>query len=99
MVAITPRHRHPTEVAPDVALETTLFVNTYFIGDPAGAHGWILVDAGLPGFADRIRQAAQQRFGHSARPSAIVLTHGHFDHVGSLRALADLWNVPIYAHP
>jgi glyoxylase-like metal-dependent hydrolase (beta-lactamase superfamily II) len=32
-------------------------------------------------------------------PSAIVLTHGHFDHVGSLRRLAAEWRVPIYAHP
>lgn len=28
-----------------------------------------------------------------------MLTHGHFDHVGSLQALAEHWNVPIYAHP
>jgi glyoxylase-like metal-dependent hydrolase (beta-lactamase superfamily II) len=27
-----------------------------------------------------------------------LLTHGHFDHVGSLRDLADFWNVPVYAH-
>ena len=47
MVALTPRRHHPTEVAPDIALETTLFVNTYFIGDPAGAHGWILVEPEL----------------------------------------------------
>jgi glyoxylase-like metal-dependent hydrolase (beta-lactamase superfamily II) len=27
-----------------------------------------------------------------------VLTHGHFDHVGSVIELADYWNVPVYAH-
>jgi glyoxylase-like metal-dependent hydrolase (beta-lactamase superfamily II) len=26
------------------------------------------------------------------------MTHGHFDHVGSLETLADHWDVPIYAH-
>ena len=28
-----------------------------------------------------------------------MLTHGHFDHVGSARQLADAWDVPLYAHP
>jgi glyoxylase-like metal-dependent hydrolase (beta-lactamase superfamily II) len=28
-----------------------------------------------------------------------MLTHGHFDHVGSARLLADAWDVPLYAHP
>ena len=32
------------------------------------------------------------------RPSAIVLTHGHFDHVGALNALRETWDVPIYCH-
>jgi hypothetical protein len=34
-----------------------------------------------------------------ARPAAIVMTHGHFDHVGALASLAERWDVPIYAHP
>jgi glyoxylase-like metal-dependent hydrolase (beta-lactamase superfamily II) len=45
-----------------------------------------------------IRRAAEQRFGKGARPAAIVLTHGHFDHVGALAELAEEWDVPIYAH-
>ena len=31
-------------------------------------------------------------------PEAIILTHGHFDHVGSLERLLQLWDVPVYAH-
>jgi glyoxylase-like metal-dependent hydrolase (beta-lactamase superfamily II) len=27
------------------------------------------------------------------------MTHAHFDHAGSLEALAERWDVPIYAHP
>ena len=31
-------------------------------------------------------------------PRAIVLTHGHFDHVSALETSAERWNVPIHAH-
>jgi hypothetical protein len=43
-----------------------------------------------------IRRWAEKQF--SNPPRAIVLSHGHFDHVSSAKALADHWNVPIYAH-
>jgi glyoxylase-like metal-dependent hydrolase (beta-lactamase superfamily II) len=58
----------------------------------------VLIDAGLHGSAERIVHAAEELFGQGSRPAAIVLTHGHFDHVGALRDLALLWDVPIYAH-
>ena len=45
-----------------------------------------------------IREAAEARFGPGARPASIVLTHGHGDHAGNARDLADLWQVPVYAH-
>ena len=61
--------------------------------------GWVMVDAGLPWSAGRIVRAAEARFGRGTRPAAIVLTHGHFDHVGALRDLARRWDVPVYAHP
>ena len=37
--------------------------------------------------------------GEGGRPAAILLTHGHFDHVGVLKDLAEQWDAPIYAHP
>jgi len=87
-------------VAPDVARVAEPIVNVYFIGAPgAGERGWVLIDAGLPGFTGQIVQAAAERFGANARPAAIVMTHGHFDHVGSLRELAERWDAPVYAHP
>jgi len=85
-----------TRIAPDVGWLPVSFVNVYFIGRPGGP--WILVDAGLPGRANQILEAAEARFGAGARPEAIVLTHGHFDHAGSVLPLAVQWDVPIYAH-
>ncbi len=88
------------EVTPDVACQQQSIVNVYFFGRPgAPGHSWVLIDAGLPFSADEIAAAAAERFGPDSRPTAIVLTHGHFDHVGGLPELADRWDVPVFAHP
>ena len=86
------------EAAADLAGLRQLIVNVFFIGEP-GSTSWVLVDAGLSGSAGPILRAAERRFGRGSRPHAILLTHGHFDHVGGLRTLSEHWNVPIYAHP
>jgi glyoxylase-like metal-dependent hydrolase (beta-lactamase superfamily II) len=86
------------KVARDVAGLQLSMVNVYFVGQPkAGDRGWVLVDAGMPTSEPAIVREAERRFGRS-RPAAIILTHGHFDHVGSAQALADRWDAPIYVH-
>lgn len=98
------RNESSTEFAAGVAYMTVVFANLYFVdadgkGDEGNAgQSWVLVDAGLPLAAARIRHAAEERYGQDARPSAIILTHGHFDHAGSALALAREWDVPVYAH-
>ncbi len=74
-----------------------VFVNLYFVRSDDHSLAWVLVDAGLPGSADKVRETARQLFGADVPPTAIILTHGHFDHVGTIAdAFPDL---PVYAHP
>jgi glyoxylase-like metal-dependent hydrolase (beta-lactamase superfamily II) len=86
------------EVASDIAYFRALMVNVAFVG-PRGApdRGWVLIDTGVMGTSEAILGAIRSRFG-TARPAAIVQTHGHFDHVGALEAFGREWDVPIYAH-
>ena len=90
----------PVQSAPsDVAYLTTVLVNVALIGQPHNDTGdWVLIDAGIPMNAWRIAAFAAQHFGDTP-PRAILLTHGHFDHVGSLAALLRRWpDTPVYAH-
>jgi glyoxylase-like metal-dependent hydrolase (beta-lactamase superfamily II) len=87
------------EIAADLAYRRLGIVNVVFFGKPgAGDRQWVMVDAGVIGTINLISGAAEERFGPTSRPAAIVMTHGHFDHVGALEELANRWEVPVYAH-
>ncbi|MDR6820106.1 glyoxylase-like metal-dependent hydrolase (beta-lactamase superfamily II) [Neorhizobium sp. 2083] len=86
-------------ISKDLAYLHLSIVNVIFFGDPTQGKDWVLIDTGLPTSKSAILDVAERRFGRDMRPAAIIVTHGHFDHAGSLEALARHWDVPIYAHP
>lgn len=84
-------------VRSDVYYYTNQIVNLIMVGEVGS--NWVLIDAGMPTSGEEIVKAAEERFGEGTRPLAILLTHGHFDHVGGLVHLIEKWGVPVYAHP
>jgi glyoxylase-like metal-dependent hydrolase (beta-lactamase superfamily II) len=86
---------NPRLIADDVMFLRTMMVNVYLIKEGTS---WVLIDAGLRGYAESIHRAAREFVGSDAPPAAILLTHAHFDHIGSLEALLERWDVPVFAH-
>jgi len=64
----------------------------YFVIDGEAGRG-VLVD---PGAQPRLFLSAVRERGWEI--DAILLTHGHFDHIGAAGALRDAWGVPVMAH-
>ena len=65
--------------------------NCYLVYDDETKRA-VVVDPGDN--APAIMQRAQAR---GVKPEAILLTHGHFDHVMAAEELRRAWNAPVYA--
>ncbi|WP_313238342.1 MBL fold metallo-hydrolase [Sporosarcina ureae] len=85
------------EVLPDLYCHTIQIVNIVLVGHPH-SKDFVLIDTGMPYSAEKILAVVEERFGVDRRPKAIILTHGHFDHVGAVIELVKHWDVPVYAH-
>src|SRR5919199_754949 len=83
----------PQEIAASVYWLPLRGTNVYFVRSGAA---WVLIDAAWANSGRAIRQAAEALFGASARPAAILLTHVHPDHVGSVLKLVHAWGCPVY---
>ena len=85
------------DILPDLYQYTIQIVNIVLYGEPQ-MKDFVLIDAGMPKSADEIISIVEERYGSKSRPKAIILTHGHFDHVGGIIELIERWGVPVYAH-
>lgn len=87
------------KLTPDIYVLDFAIVNACIVKVPeSGTDKWVLVDTGLENSANFILEKTNELFGEGSRPQAIILTHGHFDHVGSVIKLSELWDVPVYIH-
>lgn len=70
-------------------------VNVYLIEDDSGV---TLVDTGLPATFGHLETMLAQLNRSVDEVRAVVLTHAHFDHVGSARRVHHRWQVPVWVH-
>lgn len=100
VVRSIPQRTRSSKAARGVERVNMLLCNAYLVGKrDASDRDWAVVDCGISWGTPALVAAAERRFGATSRPAAIILTHGHFDHVGGLPGLAYQWDVPIYCHP
>ena len=87
----------PRNVPPGVFTIRGLFGACHLLVDPQVAA--VMIDTGLIGEPARIQRLFRRLNLRADNVKAILLTHGHLDHVGNL-AWAKRWTgAPIYAHP
>lgn len=67
-------------------------VNCYLVSDEEGRG--VVIDPGYE--PERILRAVKEK---ALDIRAIFLTHGHFDHIGAVKPLAQALECPVYIHP
>lgn len=66
--------------------------NCFLVFDDESKDGFIVDPAGdAPLIANRIEAAGM-------KPAAILLTHGHGDHIGAVEELKEQFSIPVWAH-
>lgn len=72
------------------------YTNCYMIKGEAGC---ILVDCGRQMQAGRFKRLLKAQGISPSEVNLIIITHAHFDHVGSLAAIKQQCSCPVMAHP
>lgn len=84
-----------SEVTKGVWRAGTRWVNWYLVD--VGNEGCVLIDAGFPAYQRHLAHSLLQAGKEPSDVRALVLTHGHIDHVGMAPYLADR-GVPVFLH-
>jgi glyoxylase-like metal-dependent hydrolase (beta-lactamase superfamily II) len=85
-----------SEVVPGVWRAGTRYVNWYVVD--GGAAGLTLIDAGLPGYRNQLDRSLAEVGKQTSDVKAVVLTHGHIDHIGFADVLHDA-GATVHLHP
>ncbi len=83
-------------VAEGIHLIEHAYTNVYLVEDGGEV---MIVDTGLPAAQHEISSAVRSLGYGPGSVSAVVLTHGHFDHVGTAAKLRTEFRAPVLAHP
>ena len=84
-----------SQVVPGVWRAGTRFVNWYIVD---GGDGLTLIDAGLPGYRKQLGPSLASIGRQVSDVRAVVLTHGHIDHIGFADVLHDA-GASVHMHP
>lgn len=72
-----------------------IFATNCYVAAPAAGEQCVVIDPGQDA-ADGIAELLRE---HRLQPVAVLLTHGHLDHVWSVLPVCGAYDVPAYIHP
>ncbi len=89
------RETQPTQVADGVVRLGTSLVNWYLVEDDGRV---TIVDCGAPSYYSQLDRGLALLDRNRGQVDAIVLTHGHGDHIGFAEKARTELGVPVYVH-